>query len=319
MIMTTRRSIVSRIPVVLVGLLVTASFLPLSGCSTFSSIKRQTNMVYKGVSGSAGAYRKIMVVLPFENSAPWVTVDLNDAFAEKLQKEIETDGSGVHMLMPDSQDYPPGFSTPPRRAEGELDSTALTDEGRASGVNLTLSVRLVDMQHLTEDRGMLWFAEIAHIARIQMDFTIYHTGTGAKLNDMSFFQDIDISETEGKLIDAHEMPGSLPLEEALAEIAEKIGMTSSNILKRIPWEGYVARVDGDRIVLSAGELCGLEEGSLLKVFKIKQVTVEETGQRFFSPGEEIGTISVSAVYPDRSEAVVKDGGPVATGYMVRAR
>jgi hypothetical protein len=193
------------------------------------------------------------------------------------------------------------------------------DTGQATGGNLILSVRLVDMRHVTEDRGMFWFAEIAHIARIQMEFAIYHAGTGAKINDRTFFQNIDISATEAELIDADEMPGGLPVEEALTEIAGKMGMAANNVLKHIPWEGYITSVDGDRIVLSAGELCGLKKGTLLKVFNVKEITVAETGQRFFSPGEEVGAVTVSAVYPDRSEAVVKDGGQILPGSMVRTK
>jgi hypothetical protein len=285
----------------------------------FSSAKKQTKMMYKGLEGSAGAYRKTMAVLPFENNAPWVAADLNDAFAGTLKKEIESGSGRVHMLMPGSPDFPARFNEPPYKGEGELDSTALVKAGQAAGINLVLSARLVDMQHVTEDRGMLWFAEIAHVARIQMDFAVYHTGTGAKLNDTSIFQDIDISETEGNLIDADEMPGGLPLEQALTDIAEEISLAANNILKRVPWEGYITRVDGDRIVLSAGELSGLDKGDLLKVFKMKQVTIEEAGQHFFSPGEEIGEVAVSEVYPDRTEAVVKNGGPIPVGSMARAR
>jgi len=319
MMMTTRRSLVHRISVVLAGLLVVATVLPMSGCSSLYGIRRQTKMVYKGVEGSAGTYRKTMAVLPFENNVPWSAVDLAGSFSQKLQREIKTGGKGVLLLIPGSPEMPDLFNESPRLTGGGLDIATLTSAGRASGINLILSARLVDLQHVTEDRGLFWFARVAHQARIQMGFSVYHTGTGAKLEDQTFFQTIEISEAEGELIDADKMPEGLSLKKPLIEIAEKMAKTTNTVLKHIPWEGYVKSVQGDAIILSSGAACGLKKGRELTVYNVEKLTVEDGAQTFFSPGTEAGTITITAVYPDRSEAALKYGGPVLPGSMVRAK
>lgn len=317
--MTTRRSIVSRVSMVLIGLLVSVSVLFVSGCSFFSTAKKETKQLYKNMDVSSGPYQKMMVALPFENNAQWAAIDLNALFARDLKNAIETKCNDVHMILPGSPDFPARFDNPTYTADGEPNGAALAASGQTSGINLVLECRLVSIRHTTEDRGMFWFAKVVHMARIQVEATIYHTGTGAKVLDRTVFHDIDIAEAEGELIDAREIPKSVPLNEALTEISETLGKYAHNVLKHVPWEGYVHSVDGERIVLSAGASCGLKKGKKLTVYNVEKVTAGEADQSFFSPGSEAGTITVTAVYPDRSEALLKEGGPILPGSVVRTQ
>lgn len=317
--MIMRLPIVSRISVLRIGLLLTVSVLFVSGCGIFSSAKRETKLLYKGVGGSPGTYQRMMAALPFENNAQWAAIDLNAAFAQELKKSIEAECKGVSLLLPGSPDFPDRFNDPAYTADGEPDSLALAASGQASGINLVLAGRLAGIRHVTEDRGMFWFAKVVHMARIQMEIAIYHAGTGAKVLDRTVFHDIDITEAEGELIDAGEMPKAVPLNKALTEISETLGKSAHSVLKYIPWEGYVSSVEGEKIVLSAGASCGLKKGRELTIYTVDKVAVGESVQTFYSPGSEAGTITVTAVYSDRSEAVVKDGGPILPGSVVRAK
>lgn len=317
--MIMRRSIVSRIPVLGIGLLLAVSVLFVSGCGIFSSAKRETKLVYKDVGGSSGTYQKMMVALPFKNEVQWAGIDLNAAFAGELKKSIESECSDVSILLPGDPDFPARFNDPATTADGEPDSAVLAASGQASGINLVLACRLVGIQHVTEDRGFFWFAKVVHLARVQMAATIYHTGTGARVFDRNVFHDIEITEAEGELIGAGEMPKALPLNDALAEISGTLGKSAHRVLKHIPWEGYVSSVEGERIVLSAGAACGLKKDRELTAYNVEKVTVGENAETFFSPGNEAGRVTVTAVYPDRSEAVVKDGGPILPGSVVRAK
>jgi hypothetical protein len=314
-----RRSIVSRIPVLCIGLLLSVSVLFVSGCGIFSSAKRETRLLYKGMEHSSGACQKIMAALPFENDVQWASPGLNTNFAPKVKKSVENECNDVILRLPGDPDFPARFNDPAYTADGELDSGALTAAGQVSGINLILSGRLTSIRHITEDRGMFWFAKVVHLARIQMEIAIYHTGTGAKVLNRAIFQDIKITEAEGELIDAGEMPKAIPLDEALAEISETLGKSAHNVLKHIPWEGYVSSVQGDRIVISAGAACGLKKGRELTVYNAAKVAVGDEAQTFISPGSEVGTITVTAVYPDRSEAALKYGGPVLPGSVLRAK
>ncbi len=317
--MLLRRLKVPHAPMAFIGLLLVVSMIVVSGCGVFSSARRQTKLLYKGLPGPTGDYRKIMVVVPFENDVTWLTSNPEASIIQPLKEVIETKGDRIRVLLPDDADFPARFNQLGRLENGELNPSELTAAGQASGVNLVLSARLAGIQHLTQDRGMFWFAKVVNVARVQLEVSIYHTGTGVLLLDNTLFHDIDISEDEAKQIDAKKMPATVALSDALKEMAESMGQAACNILNRVPWEGYVTRVDGDHIFLSAGESCGLKTGKVLRVFDTQQVTDEQDGQHYSAIGNEIGRIAVAAVYADHSEAVLKDGGPVHPGDLVRAR
>jgi hypothetical protein len=313
------RSIVYRAPVALIGLLLAISLICLSGCGVFSRPARETKQLYKGLDGSTGVYKKIMVLLPFGNDVRWLSTDLDTSFGPELREAVRAKCGQIEVLLPEDPNFPSRFNQTPRTAEGDPDGTELAAIGRATGINMVLSGRLVSIRHTTEDRGMLWFAEVAHLARIHMEVAVYHTGTGAKLLDKTVFQDIDISASEGALIEAGEMPGAVSLSETLTDAAENMGKAVCDVLGRIPWEGYVIGVEDNRIVLSAGEASGLKKGKTLRVYTAQEAAGQEGGTSFIAPGKPLGSITVTAVHADHSEAMLKDGGPVVPGSLVRAR
>ncbi len=309
-----RRSMVYRVPVALIGLLLAISLICLSGCGVFSRSAGETKQLYEGLDDSTGVYTKIMVLLPISNDVQWLSADLNSHFGPELRNAIQAECSKIEVLPPEDPNFPARFS----QAEGDLNGDELGAISRASGVNMVLSGRLVGIRHEMEDQGMFWFAKVAHLARIQMEVAVYHAGTGAKLLDKTVFRDIDISAPEGAPIDVEEITGTVALSEALSDIAETMGKEVCNVLGHIPWEGYVVSVEENHIVLSAGESSGLKKGKILRVYTTNSTTGEGGVPSFIAPGKPTGSITVTAVHADHSEAILMDGGPIFKGNLVRA-
>jgi len=305
------------VSLVALGLTAAACAMLVAGCGMFSRDRQEVKELYNGMAGPTGDFRKTVVILPIKNEVAWAHLDLNGLLGQPLKRDIEKKCSGVRVLMPDDPGFPARFNQPPYK-DGGLDNMALAAAGQATGVNEVLAVRLVSIRYVTEDRGMLWFAKVVHLARLQIQVTVFHTGTAARLLDNAVFQDIEISEAEGKIIDARQIPNGLPVAEVLSQAADTLGGDICEVLKHIPWEGWITRVEGNRIVLSAGKASGLKAGKTLDVFSVQSVIEKRMGEHFFAPGQKIGRITVTAVYPDRSEAVIKSGGPIAPGSQVRA-
>lgn len=303
--------------VMLAGLLISVSAILFTGCGLFSGAGRETKQLYNEIGDSEGSLIKTLVVVPFENNAQLPRTDLMAPFLKKLKSAIEKECDQVRVLLPDSPGFPARLKQLQRQKDGEIDNYALALSGRASGVNLVLSGRLVGIRHIAEDRGALWFTKTHHLARIQMEVAVFHTGTGAKLFDKTVFYDIEIEEPEGLRIEKKEMPDTIVMADALANIAETIGEMGYDVFKFIPWEGHIIGVEGDRLVLSSGEPSGLKKGKVLDVFSVDKVTTGKEGRRFFIQGGKIGRITLTAVYPDRSEAVLKEGGPIPPGSVAR--
>jgi hypothetical protein len=306
-------------PIVLIGLLTTISFVFTAGCGYFSASRKETEQLYEDIGSSKSSFKKSMVFLPFDNNVPWSNIILDDFFSKELKKIIEKECGDVRVVLPGDPGFPDSFRQLKRQEDGEPDNYALAAAGRGSGVNLVLNSRLAGIRHIIKDTGMLWFAKQIHLARLQMNVTIWHTGTGAKLLDITIFQDIKIEEAEGIQIESEKMPGAIVLTDALLEISETAGKKTSEVLKFIPWEGYVSRVDGNRIVLPFGKASGLRKGSVLTVFNGSQETEGKSGKRFFILGAKIGKITITDVFADRSDAVLKDGGPITPDSVVRTR
>lgn len=304
-------------PVVLIGVLMSVAVLLLAGCGLTLPNKKLTERLYKQVRGSDGSLIKTMVVLPFENGAKWSHADLDDTFLVDLQSYIEKQCRHVRVILPNSPGFPARLNQIPRKEGDVIDNDALALAGRASGVNMVLTGRLAGIRYMTKRTGMLWFVKNRHLARLQMDIAVYHTGTGALLVDKTVFHDIEINKDEGARIEAKEMPGSVALPEALSEIAEITGEMVCRVLGNIPWEGYVTRVEGNRIVLPFGASCGLTKGKTLQVFGVEKVKEGKTDRSFFALGVKIGKISITKVNPDSAEATLKSGGPIPPGSIVR--
>lgn len=311
------RSGVCPAPIIWAGAAIIAAAVFIAGCGLFSGDGRITKHLYKGVGNSKGSLIKTLAVLPFDAGEQWSGVDLETHLLKALKSAIEKECDHVRVLLPDSPGFPAGLKQLKPQENGEMDNYTLALSGRVSGVNLILFGRLVNIRYLTEDHGMWWWAGTRHLARIQMEFAVFHTGTGAKLFDETVIENIKIKEAEGRQIKENKLPDTVQLTDTLAEIAETIGEIGDTVFNFIPWEGHVAEVNGDRLILSSGESSGLKKGKVLDVFSADEVTKGKSGRRFFKEGNRIGSITLTAVYPDRSEAVLKEGGPIPPGSVAR--
>lgn len=306
-------------PIALIGLLMTVSIVFVAGCGYFSASRKEAKQLYDDIGSSKGSLEMRLVFLPLENNVSWSKIDLDALFSEDLKKALEKECGNVSVVLPEEPGFPESYYQLPRNKNGELDNYTLAVSGRGTGVNLVLNGGLMSIRHIIKDTGMLWFAKQVHLARLQMDITLWHTGTGAKLLDETIFQDIKIEEAEGIQIESDKMPGTILLTEALLEISDTVAKKASEVLKYIPWEGYVSRVDGNRIILPFGKASGLRKGTVLTVYNGSQETKGRLGKRFFVLGEKIGSVTVTEVSADRSEAVLRDGGPITPNSIVRKR
>lgn len=312
-----KRLLVSTTWVISITLLLGGAVASFSGCGTVATAKREAKTLYKGTDSQGTAYRKTVAARPFENDVPWVPADFSTTFMPLLRDAVEKESDRLRVLLPEDTDFPGRFNQTELLGAAEPDSHALAAAGRDAGANMILTAKLSGIRHETEDRGMFWFAKVVHVARIQMQISIVHSGTGAVLLDRSVFHSIDITEAAGSRIDDGEMPDDLPFEDALSEISETMGKLAGNVLRYIPWEGYVSRMEGDRVTLSAGQYSGLETGEQLAVYDTVSTTGDNGRQQFIIPGGQIGSITVTAVYDDHSDAVATEGGPFSSGNIVK--
>ena len=102
----------------------------------------------------------------------------------------------------------------------------------------------------------------------------------------------------------------------MAETAAKL---VSEALYRQAWQSFIIAVAADKVILSADESTGLVPGDVLNVYDSSGIINGFGGQQFFVPGLKIGELRITAVYPNRSEAVVISGTDIKEGSSVKLR
>lgn len=79
-------------------------------------------------------------------------------------------------------------------------------------------------------------------------------------------------------------------------------------LDKIPWEGSVVQVKGDRITINRGSRDGVSEGMLLDVGQVEEVRDPDTGEMLDSDLTKVTTIKVSSVKEKISYAEAQESG-----------
>jgi hypothetical protein len=75
----------------------------------------------------------------------------------------------------------------------------------------------------------------------------------------------------------------------------------------------------NKVILSSGNLSGLESGDELEVFDNTRIIKGRDGQKFFLHGQKIGEIKVVAVEADSAQAVVVSDNGIKLGSSVRVK
>jgi len=101
----------------------------------------------------------------------------------------------------------------------------------------------------------------------------------------------------------------------LADIGSEICYT----VKDQPWTGFITKVEEDRYTISSGSEIGLKQGDILEVFDSSRIIEGIGGQRFFTPGLQIGEIEIVEISQDQSKASLVSGKNILKGSTVRRK
>ncbi len=297
----------------LTALVLMASLL--AGCGFFSRpfAGDENKLVYGELDNGKGPYQKTMAVLPLGSRVPWIQGDLTAPFPTLFKTALAKEDKKIRMLLPGQEGFPGSL----KANDGTLDARTLSALGRESGINLVMAGRLAGVRDTSYEKGFLWRRKLHHVIQFQLDYTVYHTGTGAKILDQSIFYDVDIPKDQADFLKSGKLPSAVSMPKVLSDMALQAGETLQDVLKYIPWEGYVNTVEGNRVTLSFGSSCGLKVEDSLTLYSPGSALSGMAGEQFSAPGTEVGKVKITTVSPNRSEGVLTGGGPVRPGSILR--
>ena len=304
----------------LVFALVCCSFLIFSGCGMFSSAKKKT-FDWVGGLGFGDAkndYMKTVALDDFKFNPVWAHLKAPGLFNTPLSESMAKECNNTRLVISGKPDFPEQLAIALMKSDGKPDSFSLAITGQAFGINAIIVPKLMDITVNEKVKGIFWFRDTHHKAKIHTDVVAFHTGTGAKLFDETIYYEIEIDEPSAAQIKQRQWPDSVSFLDAMNEAAEITAEMICETLAETPWEGYISAVHGDQVRLPFGEAHNLKVGDTLDVFSIKDILEGAEQQRYFVPGLKTGQIILTAVSSFEAIGKVVEGGKVQPNSIVRS-
>ena len=288
----------------------------ITGCTSYTAIKKKTKKITQKLKGSNGALKKKVGIVLFENKTSFTDQDFEDVFHAHFVEAVKESCSDILLLKPGDEGYPDVFVTLPKKLSGRIDGLALAKTGRMLGLNAIVAGILTDIRDDEEERGVLWFKDSHRFIQVQAMAEIYDTETGAKLIDDSFVKEVDIEDLDAEVMESKKEADVTLVADAVGSLATDIGESICKAVKRQSWKGYVVSASGEKIILSSGEKVGLQPGDILEVYDSGKILHGMEDDQYFIPGPKTGEIKITVVYPESAEAVISSGEEIEPGSSV---
>jgi len=284
----------------------------LGGCAPFRKISRD-------VFGAGGDLKKKVAITVLENRTRRASADLLTVFQQALAAKAARACADVLLMTPEDKTFPAYLKNPPRLPSGLLDDFNVAATGRKYGYNAIVTGMLLEIRIDEEASGFGWFRGSRPFVELVAGVEVLDTETGAKILDRRFSQKNKLAEDAFESLHSDEIGADPVLVEPLQRMANEIGESVCDAISEQPWKGYIISVSADKVVLSSSRDTGLAPGDLLEVYDSTRTVTGYAGQQFFLPGLKTGEIKITAVYPNRSEAVVVSGDDIREGCSVKRK
>lgn len=292
-----------------------------SGCSSIQTLKetsvdalKKTSETISSPFGSgSGKYTKRIVLAAPENLTVFQGAGLETALRDLLLEEAESEWEGLEILNPGDSGPQYALSRVPMNAAGEIDNFTIAQLARTGGIHAFIRYGIVNIEAMTEEKGILWFKRPKQFGEIQLFIEVYDSETGAKILDESYSELIEIGESEFESIRSRQ--GLTPdyMAEVFSEMVEVMAESTGDALREEPWKTFVVGVSADSVTLASGSNAGLNVGDRFSVFASREIIKDKAGKRFFMPGQAVAQIQIASVSPDRSVATIETGSGIEIG------
>lgn len=317
MILYNIKTFTTRIHVISVGLFLLALILIAAGCSPVSTVKKTSKKITNIFNFSDENLKQKVGLAFFKNKTLITGLNFEKIFPDNLAETIKEECHAILLVKPGATGRPDLLGELPRQASGRVDNLALAKAGRQLGYNAIVTGALIDIRTKNKERGFLWFKKGASFIQVTMLVEVYDTETGAKLLDESYMGEIKVDISEAAPLMAGYKIDRPAMKEALLQVAKSMGEKICASVSSQPWKGYIISIKGDKVAISSGSDAGLKVGQILGVYDSLKIIEGANSQRFFIPGLKTGEVKITAVYPDRAEAVAASDNAIRTGSTVK--
>jgi hypothetical protein len=286
-----------------------------AGCSSFSSKnKKSGNLIIQ----NRDIAKKVGIAI-IQNKTSFKDRSYEKIFQEYLIESITDSCSDILLVKPGDIGYPDFLVRLPMFDTESIDNFGLSQLGKQTGMNAIVTGEIMGIIGKEEKRGILLFKDLHEFIYFQVKIEVYDTETGVKLIDEGYSEAIEIDEFELELFKKKEVVSMSEVNDVFLKISEDIGEKICNAVHILPWQGYIASVNENKIIISSGKNVGLMPGAVLEVFTKGEIIEGVDGHRFWAPGRKTGEVKLTSVSDDSSEAVFYAGSDIIEGCSVKIK
>lgn len=294
------------------SLLVLMLMLAITGCSTVSKTAQK-------LTTGGDKLKKRVALAVFTNRTALNTPAFNQTFHNELIARLSKKCSNNILIKPGDLEYPKYLSDLPRDKYGDVDHFDLAQVARRMGFNAVISGSLVAVKTDEIKKGYWWFEKSLPVALINISVEIFDPESASKLMDENFRENVKIDETEMASINQNKLHYTDEINKALGRVVDTIAEKACDKIAGQSWKAFVISVTENKVVLSSGSDTQISTGDILEVFDSTQIIEGINGQKYFLPGLKTAEIKVTAVFTDRTEAIVISGESIKAGFSVKPK
>ncbi len=293
----------------------------IAGCSGFSNVKLATKIATDKIADKfkTSNLTKKIGIGTFENRTIFAGHDIEESIQKNIVAAIEKKCPDIILEKPGDVGHTGFLEAPHKNSLGRIDNLVLARSGRELGLNAIVTGGLMDVREKQEERGLFWFKDVHNFIEIVIAVEVYDTETGAKLLNESYIYESEIDMTEVELI-RENRPIEIPtVNKAVVRATKILGEKICLAVLHSRWKGFIGSMSDNKIILASGSDVGLKSGDILEVNDNRMILNGANGEKFYLPGQKKGEIRLTAVFPDRSEAVAVSNNGIRTGDSVQIK
>jgi hypothetical protein len=217
--------------------------------------------------GSGGKNLKKRIAIIFaDNSSKSDIKKILYKVKENFLQEISEDSDNIILLDDKKGKIEAEFLNLPVLYSNNYDNLFLVPAGRRLGLYAVVFVS-ADVVSKRRATGFFMFKKYLNFSVIKVKAVVYDMGTGAKLLDKVFSDEVkreyddfvNVSDAENQ-IDFSEY------EDIIIDIAEDAAEEVCEVIEAGEWESYIITRDENKAIIFAGDKTGLIEGDILNVY-----------------------------------------------------
>ncbi len=281
-------------------------FLTLIGCTvtrtveetvekTTKTVKNTTRTITRTFKLSDEDLQRKVGIINFENNSLRETTQFQNIFHKGLPDYLNENCKGILVDDPETGSLLSLVKEPPKLKSGHIDNYSLALIGRQIGLNAIVTGSLEDIRIIDELQGILWTKDTHHFVEVNIRVEVNDVRTATKLLDNTFVREIEIEDLDYQLIQQSNRIRLPELNETLSKLLADIGSEICYTIKDQPWTGFITKAEEDRFSISSGSEIGLKVGDVLEVYDSSRIIEGVGGQRFFTPGLQIGEIEIVSI------------------------